>query len=125
MTTIDYLQIEGLVSNTCVPYAEKVNQCSYRCSDPAQPIERFYCEIGSFKVMTTHEEIIQELIKNGPMMVGLMIYEDFMSYAEGIYVQTTGQMIGGHAMKLIGFGEDEDLGLYWVLQDQWTTEWGE
>ena len=35
MTTIDYLQIEGLVSNTCVPYAEKVNQCSYRCEDPA------------------------------------------------------------------------------------------
>jgi hypothetical protein len=34
-------------------------------------------------------------------------------------------MIGGHAMKLIGFGEDEDLGLYWVLQNQWTTEWGE
>lgn len=86
MTTIDYLQIEGLVSNTCVPYAEKVNQCSYRCNDPAQPIERYYCEVGSFKVMTTHEEIIQELIKNGPMMVGLMIYEDFMSYAEGIYV---------------------------------------
>ena len=43
--------------------------------------------------MTTHEEIIKELVKNGPMMVGLMIYEDFMNYGEGIYVQTTGNII--------------------------------
>ncbi len=115
MTTIDYLQIEGLVSNKCVPYAQQMNSCTYRCNDPAIPIERYYCEIGSFKVMTTHREIINDLIKNGPMMMGLMIFEDFMSYSEGIYVQTTGQMIGGHAMKLIGFGEDPELGLYWIL----------
>ena len=117
MTTIDYLQIEGLVSNKCVPYAQQMNSCTYRCNDPAIPIERYYCEIGSFKVMTTHREIIDDLIKNGPMMMGLMIFEDFMSYSEGIYVQTTGQMIGGHAMKLIGFGEDPELGLYWILQN--------
>jgi len=51
------------------------------------------------------------------MMMGLMIYEDFMSYESGVYVQTSGEEMGGHAMKLIGFGEDENLGLFWILQN--------
>ena len=40
----------------------------------------------------------------GPMMVGLTVYEDFLNYAHGIYHYTTGELIGGHAMKLIGWG---------------------
>ena len=28
-------------------------------------------------------------------------------------------------MKLVGYGEDPKEGLYWELQNQWTTEWGE
>jgi len=50
-------------------------------------------------------------------MMGLQIYEDFMNYAEGIYMKTSGENIGGHAMKLIGYGEDEVHGLYWELQN--------
>jgi hypothetical protein len=42
------------------------------------------------KVVTGWDEIINEL-KNGPMMVGLMIYEDFLNYESGVYKQTTGQ----------------------------------
>ena len=48
-----------------------------------------------------------------------------MNYKEGIYTKTTGDNIGGHAMKLVGYGEDPEYGLYWELQNQWTTEWGE
>ena len=43
--------------------------------------------------------------------------EDFMSYESGIYVHTAGESIGGHAMKLIGYGEDPEVGLYWELQN--------
>lgn len=28
-------------------------------------------------------------------------------------------------MKLLGWGEHPELGLYWLLQNQWTTDWGE
>ena len=48
-----------------------------------------------------------------------------MSYESGVYVQTSGEEMGGHAMKLIGFGEDENLGLFWILQNQWTSDWGD
>ena len=59
------------------------------------------------------------------MMVGLRIYEDFMNYQSGIYKHVTGDEIGGHAMKLVGYGIDDIEGLYWVAQNQWTEEWGE
>ena len=51
-----------------------------------------------------------------------MIYEDFMNYGEGIYSQTSreNEKIGGHAMKMIGWGTDPVEGLYWVLQNQWS-----
>lgn len=52
---------------------------------------------------------------NGPMMVGLTVYEDFMNYKSGIYKYTTGNPVGGHAIKLIGWGHEAETGdLYWV-----------
>jgi cathepsin B len=44
-----------------------------------------------------------------------MIYEDFLNYGEGIYSLVSDKKIGGHAMKMIGWGNDPDEGLYWVL----------
>jgi cathepsin B len=58
-------------------------------------------------------------------MVSLMIYEDFLNYDKGIYKHTAGKLVGGHAMKMIGYGQDETEGLYWVLQNQWTDDWGD
>ena len=52
---------------------------------------------------------------NGPMQVGLTVYEDFMNYKAGIYHYTTGAVAGGHAIKLVGWGTDEtDGSLYWI-----------
>lgn len=33
MTSIDYLQIEGLISNQCTAYKGAVGTCSYACDD--------------------------------------------------------------------------------------------
>lgn len=67
-----------------MPYTFGSSQCLYRCSDHSVKQQRYYCEKGSLKVVTGWDEIINEL-KNGPMMVGLMIYEDFLSYESGVY----------------------------------------
>jgi cathepsin B len=48
------------------------------------------------------------------MMVGLSVFEDFMNYASGIYHYTTGKYVGGHAVKLIGWGKDTDGLFYWI-----------
>lgn len=127
MTSIDYLMAEGAVPRECAPYEGMTGTCTYRCSDPLNfnKYDKYYCKPGTLTIATTYLEIKEELLKRGPLMLGLEIMEDFMSYESGIYKHTTGEKIGGHAMKLVGWGHDETEGLYWELQNQWTTEWGE
>lgn len=57
----------------------------------------------------------RNVYEKGPMMVGLMMYEDFMSYSSGIYKHIAGGPAGGHAMKLVGWGTDPEEGLFWIL----------
>lgn len=48
-----------------------------------------------------------------------------MNYEKGVYKYTSGELLGGHAMKLIGYGHDEKEGLFWILQNQWSDDWGD
>ena len=126
LNSIDYLMVEGAVPANCMPYQEEQQYCSYRCSDGGKTAyDKYYCREGSITIAVNYEEIKRELVMNGPLLMGLQIMEDFMSYESGIYQYTTGENIGGHAMKLVGYGEDEEHGLYWELQNQWTESWGE
>ena len=126
VTSVDYLMVEGGVPEQCVPYEDTMNQCTYRCSDGGKTAyDKYYCKPGTIEIAVNYDEIKRELVENGPMLMGLQIMEDFMNYESGIYKYTTGDNIGGHAMKLIGYGYDEEEGLYWELQNQWTEDWGE
>jgi cathepsin B len=76
-------------------------------------------------VKTTHEDIQVELMANGPMQVGFIIYYDFLSYSSGIYYATTSYVAGAHAVKLLGWNHDANGRLYWICQNQWGKTWGE
>lgn len=64
---------------------------------------------------TSHDKIKEEIMTNGPMMVGFLVYDDFMSYASGIYTRVSDTVAGGHAVKLIGWEEDVSGNLVWIL----------
>jgi cathepsin B len=76
------------------------------------------------RVLTKPDEIKAELMINGPMMVGFTIYEDLPSYSGGYYKPTTTNVIGGHAVKLIGWDHDPNNNLVWLCQNSWGTSWG-
>ena len=42
-----------------------------------------------------------------------------MSYKGGVYIHKTGSQLGGHAVKIIGWGED-----YWIVANSWGSAWG-
>lgn len=68
--------------------------------------------------------IKNEIAANGPMETGFMVYQDFLNYKEGIYQYTTGQMLGGHAVKITGWGVENGV-KYWIAANSWTESWGE
>ena len=43
---------------------------------------------------------------------------------EGVYKHVTGSVLGGHAVKLLGWGVENGT-KYWLLANSWNTDWGE
>lgn len=46
-----------------------------------------------------------------------------MSYKSGVYHHTTGYLEGGHAVKLLGWGNEGGKD-YWLCANSWNTNWG-
>jgi hypothetical protein len=62
------------------------------------------------------------LIKKGPLILIIPIYEDFFYYINGIYNHVYGEQKGIHAVVLVGYN---DIGKYWIIKNSWGTGWGE
>lgn len=134
VNTVDFLQTEGVTSEECMPYQDKDRSCSFTCSNGTKDYQKskYFCKPGSLTILSSAEDIQTELITKGPMMVGLTVYEDFTNYKSGVYKHVTGRAVGGHAIKLIGWGHNDgftnvtdpatntttevanDGGLYWI-----------
>lgn len=70
--------------------------------------------------MGSVDAIKKDLIENGPVTAAFTVYEDFVNYKSGVYRHTTGSALGGHAVKIIGYGED-----YWIVNNSWNETWGD
>lgn len=42
----------------------------------------------------------------------------------GVYQHKVGKALGGHAIRILGWGE-EDGTPYWLIANSWNTDWGE
>lgn len=47
------------------------------------------------------------------METGFNVYSDFYSYSSGIYTHVSGSFVGGHAVKIIGWGNLNGVN-YWI-----------
>jgi len=61
---------------------------------------------------------------NGPVEAAFDVYEDFLTYKKGVYQYTTGDYLGGHAVKILGWGV-EDSTPYWLVANSWNEGWGD
>lgn len=137
----DYIQQYGLVTEKCSPYLVSEGGPIPTCAPDQQPCLNFVqtpacnktCADGSSWTGDKHKiasvynvdsnSIAAEIMKNGPVEAAFTVYADFVHYKSGVYQHTTGQMLGGHAIKIIGWGVENGVD-YWLVQNSWTTTWG-
>jgi len=60
---------------------------------------------------------------HGPVEASFTVYADFPTYKSGVYHHTTGSALGGHAIKIVGWGNESGSD-YWLVANSWNADWG-
>ncbi|EYB95975.1 hypothetical protein Y032_0154g2968 [Ancylostoma ceylanicum] len=101
-------------------------KCMYKCQD-GYPVnyndDKTYGK-KAYAIPQSVSAIQRDIIKNGPVVAGFRVFEDLVYYKTGIYKHTAGKAQGGHAVKIIGWGVENDVP-YWIIANSWNTDWGE
>lgn len=122
-----FMKSHGLPTEQCMPYTAgegKVQPCSKTCADGSQP--KFYHVDKVSIIRGGAREMQAEIMKRGPVEAGFTVYKDFLAYKGGVYTHVTGEMLGGHAIKIIGWGVSEASKMpYWIAANSWGEEWGQ
>jgi len=133
-----YAQQSGLVTGTCYPYTiptcppaqqpclNFVNtpQCIQQCNDSEVWSTSKHFLSTAYDVDSDQNAIMTEIMTNGPVEACFSVYADFVTYKSGVYQYTTGDYLGGHCIKIIGWGMENSTP-YWLCNNSWTTYWGD
>ena len=78
----------------------------------------------SYSIKNDVKQIQIELMTNGPAEAAFTVFEDFPNYKSGVYQHTSGKPLGGHAIRLLGWGVENDTP-YWLVANSWNYDWGD
>jgi len=117
----------GMKSCTELP-SYKTPKCTSTCTESAYGTaytkDKFFAK-SSYSVSTV-ANIQKEIMEKGTVSVALSVYEDFEAYSTGVYQHVSGKYLGGHAIKMIGWGVDAATNTpYWICVNSWNNSWGE
>ena len=70
------------------------------------------------------ENIKREIIANGPVLSFMSVYDDFLTYKSGVYSHVTGTELGGHAIRILGWGNENGTP-YRLVANSWNEDWGD
>ncbi|XP_027106844.1 cathepsin B-like protease 3 [Coffea arabica] len=134
----EYFTYSGVVTEECDPYFDTTGcshpgcgeyptpKCSKKCvKENLLWSKSKHFSINAYRISSDPQSIMAEVYKNGPVEVSFIVHEDFAHYRSGVYKHTIGGTIGGHSVKLIGWGTSDDGEDYWLIANEWNRSWGE
>ncbi|CDW54404.1 tubulointerstitial nephritis antigen [Trichuris trichiura] len=143
-----YIRKYGVVSEECYPYVSGRTNEPGECRIPrsTSPTE-IKCPSGSedrrvfkmtppYRISTNENDIMTEIMSNGPVQTTFLVHEDFFMYKSGVYrhlrlAAEKGRQYeksGYHSVRIIGWGVDHSTGTpvkYWLCANSWGEDWGE
>jgi fibronectin type 3 domain-containing protein len=111
---------KGCASLSTMPYTENLQ---------TQPNQNAFNEAIQFKAKSfakvdyNNLEAVKEVLARGnPVIIGMMIYENFYDYKGGVLTSSSGALLGGHAMCVLGYDDGKKA---FKIINSWSTYWGE
>ncbi|XP_005373887.1 PREDICTED: cathepsin B [Chinchilla lanigera] len=101
-------------------------KCSKSCEPGYSPSYKEDKHYGydSYSVSNVEREIMAEIYKNGPVEGAFTVFSDFLSYKSGVYRHVAGEVLGGHAIRILGWGKENGVP-YWLVGNSWNDDWGD
>jgi cathepsin B len=78
----------------------------------------------TYSVDSSVQQIQTEIMKNGPVEGAFTVYADFPNYKSGVYQHVSGGQLGGHAIRVLGWGTENNTP-YWLVANSWNPTWGD
>ena len=128
-TSSDYIRDTGLPPESYFPYTASSSDDT--CSSALPGWQGVTAKIGSWFFVvgsgTQVDAIRNALFMYGPLVTTMNVYNDFYSYAGGVYQYVTGSYVGSHAILTVGYMDDSSVtgGGYFIVKNSWDTTWGE
>jgi cathepsin B len=100
-------------------------QCTEKCVNGDKTFaESKHFGASAYAVPSSVAEIQKEIMTNGPVEASFTVYGDFPTYRSGVYQHTTGNALGGHAIRILGWGVENGTP-YWLVANSWNASWGD
>jgi len=101
-------------------------KCEKKCEDGyanTYPKDKVFGK-SAYSLKTDVKQIQTEIMTNGPIEGAFTVYADFPSYKSGVYQHTAGEELGGHAIRILGWGVESNTP-YWLVANSWNEDWGD
>jgi len=133
-------------SDTCEPYP--LAPCSHhvaptkypKCPESEYPTPKCVSECTNNGYKTPYHQdkhkatrsygfnsisaIQADIMQYGSATAAFTVYADFPNYKSGVYQHKSGQALGGHAIKMVGWGVENGTP-YWLIANSWNDTWGD
>lgn len=121
---VDYLVEKGVPDTPCLTYQSFDGTdvaCNEACPDAD---ERLVHKVTATRPTRGWVDVvaIKKALMKGPLLTNIVFYEDLKYYKSGVYRHRTGNQLGGHAVTLVGWDDDDKA---WIARNSWGAEWGE
>ncbi|XP_060833407.1 cathepsin B-like cysteine proteinase 4 [Rhopalosiphum padi] len=117
----------GKGRNTCIDSDPDTPECTIKTCTNSNYTKDYRADlhyVDTVYSLKSEEDIMADIYKYGPVQAAFYVYTDFMYYKTGVYSYTRGQIEGGHAIKILGWGVDNGT-KYWLCANSWSRSWGE
>jgi cathepsin L len=122
-----YAQLFGLVLEEEYPYVSGNSMDTEDCEYDLANISPVASITGYDNLPSNDmDAVMQHIAEVGPLAISVAA-SNFKNYNGGVFdgCSYDENIALNHAVQLVGYGTDEELGDYWLVRNSWGARWGE